>query len=265
MDVILHPKLKIKSKYMAENEEPKVEPQKSKRELVMERLTAKYPDRQYTDDEALLGQVNDDYDEYERQLGEYRDREAKLDEVLAKDPRSAQFFVDMVNGENPMVSMVRRVGIDGMTDLINDPEKQEAYAEANKEFLERLAKGKELNEQYKANIAESVAMLDALQQERGLTDEVVDAAMDLVTKMANEAIIGKYSRETVEMALKAIGHDAAVENARSEGEIAGRNAKIEETLRTPQTGDGLPAMGGSSQSPAKRVNRSIFDVANGAE
>lgn len=253
---------------MAENEKPKnnePEVQKSKRDMLVERFKAKYPDREYTDDEALFGQAGEDYDAYENELNGYREREGKLDEMFRNNPKAARFFTDMAKGIDPMIGYLEAIGVDGITDLMNDPEKQAEYAEANKKHLERLAKEKELEDLYNANFSESMELLKQLQLERGLSDEVIDKAYDLVNKWANEAVVGKYTREAMEMALKAITHDAEMANARSEGETAGRNAKIEEKLRKSEGGDGLPVMGGSSITPQQRKKtESIFDVAAGA-
>ena len=249
---------------MAENQTPTA-PMQSKRDLFGERLKKKYPDREYADDEELFGQINDDYDDYDNQLNEYKEREGRLTELFQKDPRSAQFITDMAKGNDPWIAVIERIGIDGVTDLINNPEKQAEYAEANKQYVERLAKEKTLEEEYKANLAESMAMLDKLQQERQLDDEVVDAAMDMVMKIANEALMGKFTAETIEMALKAVTHDAEVENARTEGELAGRNAKIDERLRKPMTGDGTPMLAGSNNAPTRRRdNDSLFAMAREA-
>lgn len=48
---------------------------KSNRERYTERLKAKYPDREFADDEALFGQINDDYDGYDKELSGYKERE----------------------------------------------------------------------------------------------------------------------------------------------------------------------------------------------
>lgn len=248
---------------MAENQVPAV-PVKSRREQFGERLKQKYPDREYADDEALFGQIDDDYADYDNQLNEYRERESRITDMMARDPRSAQFIVDMSNGEDPFIKLIERLGIDGVTDLLNNPEKKEKYVEANKNFLERVAKEKELEELYDRNFTESLSMIDQIQQERGLSDETVDAAYDWLKKIANDAIVGIYSRENFEMALKAITHDADVENARVEGTVAGRNAKIEEKLRKPKTGDGTPNLAGSNNAPGKSGPRSIFDEAREA-
>lgn len=52
---------------MADNKEVK-----SKRDLFSDRMKGKYPDKQFDDDEALFGQINDDYDDYDKRLGEYQ-------------------------------------------------------------------------------------------------------------------------------------------------------------------------------------------------
>lgn len=249
---------------MADNQTP-IETPKSKRALFDERMKQRYPERDYYDDEALFGQINDDYDSYEKELGDYKERERRLNEMLSTDPRSAQFITDMARGADPWIAVIERLGIDGVTDLMNDPDKQEAYAEANKKYVERLAKEKSLEEEYEKNFSESMSLLEQIQQERHLGDETIDAAMDLVNRMAKDAILGKFTAETIDMALNAVTHDADVENARSEGMVAGRNAKIDAKLRKQQGGDGTPNLAGSNNAPTrKNTSSSIFNLADEA-
>ena len=251
---------------MAENQIP-TPPAKGKRDQFGERLKKKYPDRDYADDEALFGQINDDYDDYDNQLNQYKERESRLTDLLAKDPRSAQFITDMAKGNDPWLAVIERLGIDGVTDLMNDPGKQAAYAEANKKYVERLAKEKSLEDEYERNFAESMNLLEQIQQERGLGDETIDAAMELVIRIANEAILGKFTAGTIDMALNAVNHDADVQNARTEGTVAGRNAKIDEKLRKPKTGDGTPNLAGSNNAPTRqgKMAMNIFDYADAAK
>ena len=251
---------------MAENQIP-TPPAKGKRDQFGERLKKKYPDRDYADDEALFGQINDDYDDYDNQLNQYKERESRLTDLLAKDPRSAQFITDMAKGNDPWLAVIERLGIDGVTDLMNDPGKQAAYAEANKKYVERLAKEKSLEDEYERNFAESMNLLEQIQQERGLGDETIDAAMELVIRIANEAILGKFTAGTIDMALNAVNHDADVQNARTEGTVAGRNAKIDEKLRKPKTGDGTPNLAGSNNAPTRQGKKAmnIFDYADAAK
>lgn len=251
---------------MAETQTPTA-PTKSKRDLFGERLKKKYPDREYADDEALFGQIGDDYDDYERQLGEYKEREGRITDLFSSNPKSAQFITDMAKGDDPWLAVVERMGIDGITELLNDPSKREKYAEANKKYLQRVAKEKELEEEYERNLAESLNLLEQIQQERGLGDETINAAYDLILRIAHEAILGKFTAETVDMALNAVNHDADVANARTEGTVAGRNAKINEQLRKPKAGDGTPNLAGSNNAPAGQTKRpmNVFDYADAAK
>lgn len=246
---------------MAEAQKQTTEP-KSKRELFGERMKKKYPDREYADDEELFGQINDDYDEYDKELGQYKERETRLTELFRNDPRSARFITDMAKGVDPWISVIERLGIDGVTDIINDPDKQEEYAEANRKYVERIAKEESLKEEYDKNIAESMVLLEQIQKEKGIDDNTIDAAMELIMKITHEAIMGKFTAETIDMALKAINHEADVNNARTEGAIAGRNERIEEKLRKPAGGDGQPNLSGSNNAPTrKNRKKNIFDLA----
>lgn len=251
---------------MAETQAPLEQP-KSKREQTLERLRKKYPETDFKDEDSVFGKINEDYAEHENQLNQYKEREGRITDLFSKDPRSAQFIVDMAKGKDPWLAIIERLGIDGITDIMNDPTKQEEYAKANEAYVQRLAKEKTLEEEYQKNFAESMDLLERIQQERKLGDDTIDAAMELVIRIANEAIVGKFTEETIGMALNAITHDADVENANSEGVIAGRNAQIEEKLRKPKAGDGIPHLAGSNNNPAPQEKRghTIFDYANAAK
>lgn len=238
---------------------------KSKRDLFGERLKAKYPDREYADDDALFSQINDDYDEYENTLKEKTAAEDKLAGMFSQYPHSARFISDMANGTNPWVAMVEQLGMDGITDIFENPAYKEELAKAQEEHVKRLTKAHDLEEEYQTNLTASLGMLQEAQAELGLNDEQIDAAVDLLMTIANDAIVGKFSRESLDMALKAINHDADIEVARAEGEVGGRNAKIEERLRKPKSGDGAPMLAGSNNAPARKPSRnSIFDLASEA-
>lgn len=237
---------------MAENEN-----QKTKRELFAERLKSRYPDREFVDDEAMYGQAGEDYDAYENELSGYRERESKLEELFAKDPKNAQFLADMAAGKDPWIVVIERLGTDGITELLNDPEKKAAYEEANKRYAERLAKEKEIEAEYDRNMEESQRVREELDAIHGV--EAVDAALGVIDQMTKDAIMGKVTREAVEMAMKIVNRDADLANARSEGEIAGRNAKIEERMRRQQTGDGMPQMGGATAPAPAPKRRGFFD------
>lgn len=245
---------------MAEKQETK-----SKRDIIGERLKKKYPDREYADDEALFGQINDDYDEYENTLKSKTEAEDRLTEMFSKYPHSSRFISDMANGVNPWVAIVEQLGMEGITDIFENPAYKEELAKAQEQYIERLTRGKDLEKEYNTNLEGSLKMLQEFQEETGLTDEQIDTAVDFLMGIANDAIVGKFSRESMEMALKAINHDADIAIANEEGEIRGKNAKVEAKLRKPKRSDGTPTLAGANNAPApSRQKGSIFDIADGA-
>lgn len=240
---------------------------KSRRDQFGERLKKKYPDREYADDEALFGQINDDYDEYDSQLAGYKERESKLTDMFNRDGRSAQFITDMAQGKDPWVSLINRIGIDGVKEMLDDPSKMDEFAKSNKEYVERMAKQKGLEEQWEKNMKATLAMLEQKQTELGLTDEQIDQAADLVKEITNDAVLGIIKPETIDMVLKAINHDADMATAREQGEISGKNTRAEAQLRKPSRGDGTPTLAGANNAPAakERKTMNIFDMADAAK
>ena len=92
----------------------------------------------------------DDYDGYDKELSGYKEREKALSDLFASNPQSAAFLTDWRKGEDPIIGMVRKFG-DDFKAALEDPEKQEALAAANKEFAERIAQEKEYEGEYQKN------------------------------------------------------------------------------------------------------------------
>lgn len=231
---------------------------KSNRDRYTERLKTKYPDREFADDEALFGQINDDYDSYDNELSGYREREKALSDLFASNPRSAAFLTDWRKGEDPIIGLVRKFG-DDFKAALEDPEKQEALAAANKEYAERIAQEEQYEGEYQKNISETLATLEQMQQEEGLSDEDIDSAMDFLVVIMRDGLLGKFTRESITMALKAIKHDSDVEQADREGEVRGRNTKIEEKLRKGSNSDGTASLG-SKHGGGKGAAREMPDL-----
>lgn len=245
---------------MAENNQVK-----SRRDQHLERLRKKYPGKKFEDDEEIYGQISDDYDQYEHELDGYRGREKAMGDMFSADPRSAQFLADMHNGQDPVLGLVKNFGIE-IKDVLDNPEMQDKIAEANREYVERVARSKQLDEEYEKNMDASLATLRQFQEERGMSDEQIDAVADAMLTVVKDGVMGKFSRETLEMFVNAINHDSDVANASEEGRVAGRNAKIVEGLRKQNKGDGTsPLNGKNGGAPKNKRNMDIFDFANAAK
>ncbi len=245
---------------------------KSKRDMMLERMRGKYPDKSFEDEEEIYGQIYDDYDDYDRQLGDrdnelkgFRENSEKLVGLFDRDPKFARFITDGIAGKDPLVSLIEIYGED-FTSALEAEDKRELLAKSNKERMERLANEKELEAMYNDNLKISLEKLESMCQQEGIEEERVDSAIKWLSGVVNDYIVGKIDPVTVRMALKAEDFDSAVAAASEEGEVRGRNFKIEEKLQKRSSDDGIPSIGGQNgidKSQAKK-RRSIFDIANEA-
>ena len=219
---------------------------KSKRDLALERLQSRHPDTQFADDEAIFGQIGDDYEDYDKRIAGYQEREKAFAGMFGSDPRTANFLMDWKNGKDPLVEFVRRFG----KDALEDESKLEEIAAANKEYLDRIAENDNLEKQYQDNVAKSLDLASAFEQKHGLSEEEGNKVLDLIAKISKDYIVGVISEETLELALKALNHDSDVDDAGREGEARGANKKIDEKLRKKGKTDTVPAVQGQTGAAA---------------
>ena len=235
--------------------------EKTKRQLLVERMAKRYPDRSFDNDDDLYDQVSQDYDSSEEELKGYKEREGVFNEMFASDPRTANIFLAFKKDskKHPLVAMAEQFGPE-FREALDDPEKLEGLAEANQAYVERMAKNKELEEEYAANMEKSLAYLDELEA-NGTDEKTISDATELITKIANEVVMGVYSPEAMNMAMKALNHDADVAEAAHVGEVKGQNKKIKETLRKAKAGDGTARLDGKNNTsqPQRKRNLGALD------
>lgn len=232
----------------------------SKKDKSLQRIRDKYPDSNFDDEEVVWGHINDELDELDGRLAEYQERERALSDMFTSDPRSASFLMAWKNGGDPLVEFVKRFGIDAL----QDEERREELAAANKEYLEKVTLSRKLDEEYERNLDASLEYIQSL-TDNGVSEKEIDDAITLLSSVVRDGIVGKFSPASIEMARRALKHDEDVATAAYEGEVRGRNAKIEEKLRKATGGDGTARLNGSSSMPVNRSRTvSIFDIANEA-
>ena len=250
-------------KKMVENQVP-IAAELSNRDKVMKRLKEKYPDDNMDDAETRYGKIESDYADYADKISKYQDNENKLKGMIDADPRAASLLMDMKDGVDPVYGMVKRFGPE-LADILNDPDKQEQIAEAQAEYMKRVALNKELEDIYEKNLNQSAITAGEFQQEKGYDDNQMDELVKAIIQCGNDMVVGKFTKQTLEAFAKALNYDNDVKTAREEGEVAGRNAKIDANkldLRRP-AGDGLPQLGGGAPKQGGNSNKpsSIFDLA----
>ena len=239
----------------------------SRRDQYLERLRKKYPDKQFDDDEAIFGQISDDYDQFEQENSAMKEREQAFSDLFTSNPKSARLMMEWKDGKDPVASLIRIYGKEDILAAIDDPEKLSAIEEANKEFAKRVAESREYDAQYEKNLPASLSAIETWAKEQGIDDEDIDDATTILSRICGDFILGKIAPATLDMILKAQRHDTDVANAREEGEVAGRNAKIVEKMRNSKKGDGITNLNGRNGTPSQKANKqqSVFDLAREAD
>ncbi|MDR0973796.1 MAG: hypothetical protein LBM61_07440 [Prevotellaceae bacterium] len=242
---------------MAESKEKPAEsatPPASKRDTFRARFAERYPDTEIDDDEIVYQQIMDDYDRLDRS-----DRASEeLGSLLASDPRSAGFMMIMRQGGNPVEYLLEHYG-DEFREALADPERAQEFAAAQAKYSEKLAKNKELQATAEANISRMLEELDRAAADGEFSDEEAQKAYDRLygdrglfeRLVSNDITYDDWIRE-----MKAGRYDemmaaneAAVAQARAEGEIDGRNAQINAGKRKRTAVEGMPASIPSNGAP----------------
>ena len=123
------------------------------------------------------------------------------------------------------------------------------------EDAETLASRKRIEDEAEANIGPSLDALSEVAGEMGLSDEEIAQAFDAFVEMTRNLVVDKVDAATWRMFINGMNHDADVEQARMEGETAGRNAKISEKLRGERPSP--MSLGGSSQTGSAENPRRV--------
>lgn len=110
------------------------------------------------------------------------------------------------------------------------------------------------------NIVESIEEIQRFASEHKLAVSVMEAALQMILEIAVGCAEGKVSKQMMMWALKVLNYEQAKAEAAREGEIKGRNAKIEEKY-FPKDEDGVPAL---SNSKPRQEPDDIFTLARGA-
>ena len=227
------------------------------RDRLKERYSKKYPDRDFAGEDAVNAiddEVIAELEAFDAELEGYKANDKKIKDLFNTDPRSGRFLVSWAaGGGNPIQYLLDIFGPE-ITEALESEEGRAKIVESTNKWLERKAAEEAGVKERMANYEQSVSELAAFAQEKGLSDEQAAEVFEKVNQIGFDVLEGKYSRESYEMAYNAMHYATDVESARKEGEVAGRNAKIEEKLaKVEKPVDMPPAVGGQGASLPERT------------
>ena len=235
-------------------------------------FAAAYPDIDMNDEEAYFGVLNDRNDQYDKdkeRLDYLEGAQRSFGEALDKDPGLAELFLEMTkpNGK-PVEFLIERYPKE-FSDLVNDPDNDEYRKALADRLTADFAEAKNLEQmedEAEQNIGPSLDALAKVAEERGLSDDQVTDAFTKFAEFAKDLQVAKVSEDMWRVFIDGLNHSADVEQARIEGETAGRNSRISEKLRQQQPSAlNMGAGGGSVAQPPKKasgiddMSRSVWD------
>lgn len=247
----------METKEIVENQEDVVveNATPTRREALVGLMKEDYPDADFADDD-------DFYDKLISERSRYKttdEQATKLREAFIKDPRIAGLLNFAKEGGNPIIFLLENYG-DEFREALEDPDKAEEFAEAHKKYQEKVAKSKQLEEECAANLQTTAGILNELQSEYGLTDDEVLEVFNTAADFAANAISNLYTKEYLTAILRAKNYDKDVEAASMEGEVRGRNERIEEKLRKQKPAEVPPTLTGQSSGKATEApKREVYN------
>ena len=231
------------------------------REALLSKAREWYPDRTFPDIGAEAGEGMSDLDDaIKEKLEDYASRQAKYDEnnsrlsqLMMSDPSAAEFVQRWLETGDPRTALVETFGDDlGMTE-----EGKANFKGQLEGWRERKQANDALNAEAESNWQASIAALDEWGDAKGLSMEQKRDVMMRLLSITFNGMENKYGAEDFDLALNAINHDTDVASARAEGEVAGRNAKIEAARRDRNAAVAMPPapMGGQGGTTRERRPR----------
>lgn len=246
----------------------------NRRERLMGRIKSRYPDRTFVGQKNQDGQdgqddfdqaVNDLLDEYDARQTEQNANNEKLMKLFMSDPRSHEFVNRWVEAGDPLAALIEIFG-DDFSEAMSSPESRERFVESHNKWLERKSADEAAAAEREANWQKSLEDLESWGNEKGLDEQKKVNVILRLHQVGVNAIENVYTPEDFEMAFNAMNYAEDVASARKEGEVAGRNAKIEAAKRERrQAGAMPPSLAGQGTHVAERKPETPKSVWAGLE
>lgn len=225
-----------------------------KRHPLYDRMQSSYPDRDYSagDDEYLNAA-----DEHITNLEDYKTRNEeavnKIMQAIESEPALGAVLRDVMKGASLREAVARNVDIEGLTAMEGDPD-YEGWSKAKQERMDRMKADQEYTNKINTNREASMKEIEAFAQDENIPMEEAAKVLEEANSMLTDIYEGNITRKYLKILRDGIMAQTDIEAARSEGEIAGRNAQIEEKVKKTKTGmgDGMPDLVGTATEPVQQ-------------
>lgn len=223
-----------------------MENEKSKKQLWEDNLKAKYPDRDFADEDSFYAVSMEGYDADHEALKQSKADNDKLVGILTENPDIAVFVGLLANGED-------QKALASLADAIKAAETDEGWETYRGEMArkkELADKAEKEQEEYLKNMEKSAEALKEFASEAGLSEEeAVDFVKNLQETITDKLFSGNIDKEFFKRFYNLINYDNDVAAAKEAGRIAGRNEKIEKKRAKDVMGSEIPAIQSGASEP----------------
>ena len=219
-------------------------------EAFRNRIKSANPDQDFTDDETYFQKASEELDN----LTEYRNQNMEANKMLMDifdaEPEVPEVLKDMAQGASFREALARHYSPEELTSQEGDPD-HEGWKK-NSSVREQKRAEKETNAKRKAENTEiSTKSIQEFAKETNLDEGQATEFLNKVGEALDEVYDGKISKSFLQSMYRALNYEKDLETAKSTGQIAGRNEKIETKKQTKPAGDGLPVLQGNETPPAQ--------------
>jgi len=199
------------------------------RSQLVDRMRSRYPDRNFDGGDG--GNGGNDYDRSILDtFNEYDENNKRLVDLFRTDSKAAAFFNAWVKTGNPAEAFRNLYGHEAF-EAMSSPEGAEILARIQADEAKNKADYEAESERISQNYQKSQSILNEWASGRGLSDEDKMDILERCFTLQDEMDEGIFSKELFDAVWKSLHYDSDVQAARQEGEVTGRNAKIEERAR----------------------------------
>lgn len=252
-----------------ENNESMKAPRKNARELIVAKLSKRFPDRALDNDDDFF----DALAEYDSRLCERYERlcndQNKLASLFVANPKMGAFISDVIGGEDPLIACVRHFGKD-ILECADDEDRMSQIRKENDEFLERMARQRETEKTMQENLEHSQRAIARFKEAKGMDDDDFENFMGKVYHVCEHVFMGDFTPDVLELLFKGIHYDNDLDCAEKAAIVKGRNERIS-LEKKQREGDAMPDLRSSRSAgddededltPAfgLRRRRSIWDL-----
>ena len=219
---------------------------KTAKQLFQERLKAKYPDKDFSNEDEYYATSMEGYDKDHEALKGVHESNKAIYERMTKDPKSAAALSEFMSGK-PLPLALKKYFSDEELALNEGDEGWE-------EYLEDVRTQQAKQSEYEANLENSKSEMESFAQAQGMSPDEFDEFMrNVKEQMIMPILNGLITASLLEMFQKGMNYDTDTQTAHEVGRVSGRNEKI--TEKRGKKSDGLPELTPSADvapvTPAK--------------